>query len=111
MDRAGFALLCDGVRSWPGCRRKWMFAVLVAEQRDRDLHLILAFVPSSPALRAFARFSLQRASGSFCASLAGLVAHSSGTRSSFNAAFSASVLRWRGAWMIEASTIWPDIAR
>jgi hypothetical protein len=53
----------------------------------------LAFVPSAFAGRALARFSVQRASRSFCAGFFGLAAHSSGILPSFRAAFSASVLR------------------
>ena len=43
--------------------------------------------------------------------LFGLAAHASGILPSLRVTFSASVLRWRGAAMIEASMIWPDIAR
>src|SRR3954463_7190819 len=56
-------------------------------------------------------FTVQRASRSFCASLAGLSAHPAGMRPSLMSRFSASVLRCLGAAMMEASTIWPPIAR
>lgn len=83
--------------------------VLVPEHRDGDLDLRLGAVV--PGLASLRRFSVHGASRSFWASLAGFAAQSSGIRPSFSAAFSASVFLWRGAAMIEASTIWPDMAR
>src|SRR6516165_2260281 len=67
------------------------------------------FVPSA---RSFALLNLtvQRASRSFCRSLAGLAFQSSGMRPSLIARFSSSVLRCLGAATSEASTICPPIA-
>ena len=57
--------------------------------------------PSSAGL-AFDHFTVQRASRSFCASLAGLSDHPAGMRPSLMSRFSASVLRCFGAAMMEA---------
>ena len=54
------------------------------------------FRPSGPAF-AFLRLTVQRASVSFCDALAGASGQiSSADRPSLIAAFSASVMRWRG---------------
>ena len=69
-----------------------------------------AALPSSRGL-ALENFTVQRASRSFCRSLAGRSAQPSGIRPALIAAFSASVLRCLGAATIEASTICPPMAR
>ena len=63
-------------------------------------------VPSGLAL-ALLNLTVQRASRSFCRSLAGLAFQASGMRPSLIAFFSSSVLRCLGAGISEASTIWP----
>ena len=66
-----------------------------------------------PSLRGLAleNFTVQRASRSFWRSLVGVSVHSSGTRPSLIAYFSASLLLCFGAATIEASTICSDIAK
>lgn len=66
-------------------------------------------VPSSAGF-ALLNLTVQRASRSLWHSLAGLLCHSAGIRPALISAFSAEVLRWRGAATRVASTIWPDIA-
>lgn len=65
-------------------------------------------VPSSRS-RALPKIGVQRASRSFWRGFAGLSFHSRGTRPALISAFSAAVLRWRGAETRLASTIWPAI--
>ena len=66
--------------------------------------------PSSEGL-AFENFTVQRASRSFWASLAGLSFQACGIRPALISAFSPSLLRCLGAATIEASMIWPPMAR
>ena len=66
--------------------------------------------PSSEGF-ALENLTVQRASRSFCASLAGLSFQLSGMRPARISAFSPSVLRCLGAETIVASMIYPPMAR
>ena len=113
-------------RTLASCPPSWAAALVTMKRTNLRLRSIetsilspntrmaistLAFTPFAPAGHALARFNVQRAFLSSCASLDSRAAHSSGIRPSFKAAFSASMLRWRGAAMMESSMIYPDIAR
>src|SRR5271170_576046 len=67
-------------------------------------------MPSALGL-ALVYLTVQRASRSFWRSLAGFCAHAGGMRPSLMSRFSPSVLRCFGAATIEASIIWPLIAK
>src|SRR5271170_213902 len=67
-------------------------------------------MPSALGL-ALVYLTVQRASRSFWRSLAGVAAHCGGMRPSLMSRFSPSVLRCLGAATIEASMIWPLIAK
>ncbi len=80
--------------------------VLVAERRDREVDLGVAPVERL----GLGVLTVQRASRSFCRSLAGLARQASGTRPS-QPCFSALLLRCLGAETMVASTSCPDMAR
>ena len=81
--------------------------VLASESGNGKIDLRHAIRPRL----GFTVLTVERASRSLWASLAGLSCHASGTRPSLIACFSSLVLRCLGAATLVASTICPPIAR